>query len=182
MIKIEENNIIQEKANGWLVALSILIPLAGLIIFLTQKDKQPKTAKISGICALISFIVLIIIISIFTFVIVSTTVMVAGDNGILEKSKAAAAKNHILEAQETVTANVNDATVKYFSEKYSSNQNIDISKYLIDALKKAKRELSEDGISLSASGNKIYLSSDTYKIAGIVSEEGNIKWSDIEEK
>ncbi|MCH5320573.1 MAG: zinc ribbon domain-containing protein [Eubacterium sp.] len=46
----------EEKANVGLAILSFFIPIAGLIIFLTQKDKKPKTAKASGICALVSFI------------------------------------------------------------------------------------------------------------------------------
>lgn len=57
-----------EKVNVGLVILSFFIPLAGLIIFLTKKDKEPKTAKTSGICALVSFILnLIIILFVFMF-------------------------------------------------------------------------------------------------------------------
>jgi hypothetical protein len=52
----------EQKASVGFAILSFLIPLAGLIIFLTQKDKRPKTAKTSGICALVSFILNIIII------------------------------------------------------------------------------------------------------------------------
>ena len=47
----------EEKASVGLAILSFLIPLAGLIIFLTKKDEKPKTAKVSGICALVSFII-----------------------------------------------------------------------------------------------------------------------------
>ena len=47
----------EEKASVGLAILSFLIPLAGLIIFLVEKDKRPKTAKVSGICALVSFII-----------------------------------------------------------------------------------------------------------------------------
>lgn len=47
----------EEKANVGLAILSFIIPIAGLIIFLTQKDKKPKTAKVSGICALVSVII-----------------------------------------------------------------------------------------------------------------------------
>lgn len=182
MIKIEENNAIQEKANGWLVALSILVPLAGLIIFITQRDKHPKTAKVSGICALISFIVSTIVIVIFSFVVVSTTVMLAGENGLLEKSKVAASQNAIDEAKDTVSIYVNEAQSKYLTDKYTNNENTDFSEYLTDVLKKAKRELREKGISMSTAGNKIYLSSDIYKVSATISEDGNVKWSDIEEK
>lgn len=46
----------EEKASVGLAILSFLIPLAGLIIFLVKKKERPKTAKVSGICALVSFI------------------------------------------------------------------------------------------------------------------------------
>ncbi len=47
----------EEKASVGLAVLSFLIPLAGLIIYLVKKDTEPKTAKLSGKCALISFII-----------------------------------------------------------------------------------------------------------------------------
>lgn len=47
----------EEKASVGLAILSFLIPLAGLIIFLVNRDKRPKTAKTSGICALVSFLI-----------------------------------------------------------------------------------------------------------------------------
>lgn len=55
----------EEKASVGLAILSFIIPLAGLIIFLVKKDSRPKTAKVSGICALVSFIINIV----FTIVI-----------------------------------------------------------------------------------------------------------------
>lgn len=51
----------EEKASVGLAILSYIIPLAGLIIFLVNKDKRPKTAKVSGICALVSFIINIVL-------------------------------------------------------------------------------------------------------------------------
>ena len=50
-----------QKASVGFAILAWIIPIAGLIIFLTQKDKRPKTAKVSGICALVSFILNIIV-------------------------------------------------------------------------------------------------------------------------
>ncbi len=47
----------EEKASVGLAILSFFIPLAGLIIFITDKSKKPKTAKVCGICALVSFII-----------------------------------------------------------------------------------------------------------------------------
>lgn len=75
---------VEEKASVGLAILSFIIPLAGLIIFLTQKDKKPKTAKVSGICALVSFIINIlitIIITIASTVLVGTAVDAVNDYG-----------------------------------------------------------------------------------------------------
>ena len=62
------------KVNVWLVVLSCLVPLAGLIIFLCNKDTNKKTAKASGIAALISFGLSIII----SIIIILTTILSAG--------------------------------------------------------------------------------------------------------
>lgn len=53
----------EEKASVGLAILSFIIPIAGLIIFLVNKKKKPKTAKVSGICALVGFILGIIFIA-----------------------------------------------------------------------------------------------------------------------
>lgn len=46
----------EDKASvGWCI-LSFFIPLVGLVLFLTNKDKKPKYAKACGIAALIGFI------------------------------------------------------------------------------------------------------------------------------
>ena len=45
---------------GWGI-LSYLIPIAGLILFLMWKNERPKTAKICGICALVSVILSIVV-------------------------------------------------------------------------------------------------------------------------
>lgn len=50
----------EEKANVGLAILSFFIPLAGLIIFIKNKDKKPKTAKVCGICALVCVILIIL--------------------------------------------------------------------------------------------------------------------------
>lgn len=52
---------VEQKASVGFAILSFFIPLAGLIIFLTKKNDRPKTAKVSGICALVSFILNIVI-------------------------------------------------------------------------------------------------------------------------
>lgn len=65
----------EEKASVGLAILSYIIPLAGLIIFLTKKDKQPKTAKVSGICALVSVIINLIL----SIVMFATSGLIAKD-------------------------------------------------------------------------------------------------------
>lgn len=46
----------EEKANVGLAILSFIIPIVGLILFLTKKSEKPKTAKACGISALVSVI------------------------------------------------------------------------------------------------------------------------------
>lgn len=51
----------EEKASVGLAILSYLIPLVGLILFLTKKDNKPKTAKLCGKCALASVIINVVL-------------------------------------------------------------------------------------------------------------------------
>ena len=73
---------VEQKVSVGFAILSFFIPLAGLIIFLTQKSKRPKTAKVSGICALVSFILNILISVII--VVVSSTAIVGASYGLAE--------------------------------------------------------------------------------------------------
>ena len=54
----------ETKASAGLAILSYLIPIVGLILYLTKKDTRPKTAKVCGKCALASFIINIVIIGV----------------------------------------------------------------------------------------------------------------------
>lgn len=182
MIKIEENKVTEQKANGWLIALSIIIPLAGLIIFISQKDKQPKTAKTCGICALISFVISIYVFFILSFVILVTTVTPEEKSGALESTQNSREKNVIEEAKDTVTLNITEALCEYLTEGDTSNKNADISQYIREAIVISKNELINNGVRLSSSGNMIYLTSDMYQVTGTISESGNITWSDIIER
>lgn len=69
----------EKKANVWLAILSWFIPLAGLIIFIVKREKDPKTAKASGICALISFLLSIVML-IITFLITAYVINNSLDN------------------------------------------------------------------------------------------------------
>lgn len=51
----------EEKASVGLAILSYLIPLVGLILFLTKKDNNPKTAKLCGKCTLASVIINVVL-------------------------------------------------------------------------------------------------------------------------
>lgn len=77
-IKIEENaticphcqseqNPMKQNDTGILGygILSILVPIAGLIFYLIWKEERPKTAKVSLICAIISFVFQIVLILLF---------------------------------------------------------------------------------------------------------------------
>lgn len=72
----------EEKASVGLAILSFIIPIAGLIIYLTKKDSRPKTAKVSGICALVSFllnIVLSVIITVTSGFLAADTILGEGE-------------------------------------------------------------------------------------------------------
>lgn len=60
---------VKDEGNSLLAALSFFFPVAGLIIYLVEKDEKPKTAKQSGkwaIYGVIASVVFSIIITIFT--------------------------------------------------------------------------------------------------------------------
>ena len=175
MIKIEDYTAAQEKVNGWLIILSILVPIAGLIIFFKLKDEKPKTAKISGICALISFVLIITLIIIFPIV---SSVKVAND--IIENSSDAMKENIFLSAEDTIILNLAEAKDNYYAEKNLGNDNIKLSEYIKKALEKSQTELKEEGISLTGSGRTLYLSYDKYKVKGTLTDECIVIWSKVE--
>ncbi len=55
------NTHIEEKASVGLAILSFIIPLVGLILFITKRKERPKTAKACGITALVSVIISIVL-------------------------------------------------------------------------------------------------------------------------
>ena len=179
MIKIEENMNSKEKVNIGLVILSVLIPLAGIIIYISQKNKQPKTAVISIICSVINFVILTICIQI----IMALTIKIS-DTKILENVAKNKEFNRLYSAKDTISIAMADALSDYYDEIYMQNSTskASLTKHVKSALKKAKKELNEDEIELKASGNTIYLSTDTKKISGTIGKEGSIEWSEIEDK
>lgn len=59
------------SVNGWLVALSVIIPLAGIIIYFVQKNDNRKNAKACGKAALIVILIEIILSALFTILMLS---------------------------------------------------------------------------------------------------------------
>lgn len=101
---------VQDKVNIWLVILSWFIPLAGLIIFFVQKKTSPKTAKASGICALISTLLSIVV------VILSFSFIFGALNYAIESTDDTAkeiieqAESQIKDTQEVIDDNLNTNT------------------------------------------------------------------------
>ena len=57
----------EDKANVGMVILSVLIPIAGLILAIVNWSKSPKTARIYLVAGIISWVVSFIIIFVFSF-------------------------------------------------------------------------------------------------------------------
>lgn len=65
-------NATEDKVNIGLAILSWFIPIAGLIVFCVKKNTSPKTAKVSGICALISFILNLLVVGAVILLVVGS--------------------------------------------------------------------------------------------------------------
>lgn len=52
----KNTNQAKEKINIVLLILSICCPIVGFVVFFADKKSQPRTAKVCGIAALVSFI------------------------------------------------------------------------------------------------------------------------------
>lgn len=67
----------QDKVNVWLVILGFLIPIAGLILFLSLHKKMPKRANAIGIAALIGFMLFFVLL---IFAVYYITLMIITDD------------------------------------------------------------------------------------------------------
>lgn len=95
---------VEQKANAGLAVLSWFIPLAGLVIYLTEKDTKPKTAKACGKCALASFIinvVLVVLIYVVFFIVLGVVIPNAYDS-IQNLPSAASAADQIAAAVSSI--------------------------------------------------------------------------------
>lgn len=96
---------VEQKANAGLAVLSWFIPLAGLVIYLTEKDTKPKTAKACGKCALASFIinvVFIVLIYVVLFVVWGVVMTDIVDYGINNLPAAASVAEQIAAAVSSI--------------------------------------------------------------------------------
>jgi|GEM_PF-816156 len=95
---------VEQKANAGLAVLSWFIPVAGLVIYLTEKDTKPKTAKACGKCALASFIinvVLVVLIYVVFFIVLGVVIPNAYDS-IQNLPSAASAADQIAAAVSSI--------------------------------------------------------------------------------
>lgn len=103
---------VQDKVNIWLVILSWFIPLAGLIIFFVQKKTSPKTAKASGICALISALLSIVVIILsFSFIFGALNYAVESTDDTAQEI-IEQAESQIKDTQDMLDDNLNTNTEK----------------------------------------------------------------------
>ena len=154
-INQENINNAQEKVNVWFAILSYFVPIAGLIIFLVKKDKEPKTAKASGICALVSFIIniiLIVVIFLFmTFVASKSTELI---NNTIDKADDIIEKAE--EKQKDKDYNSNEASNTWSDYEVSVNNKTIKLPCAYEEIKDAT------GFSMKSANEKSYLSKNYY--------------------
>ena len=92
--------------------------------------------------------------------------------------------NSLYEAEEKVNSYMAIAVAGYYEEKNLQNgdSKTSFTKYVKNALKKAKKELKEKGVELTASGKTIYLLTETKKTSGNITKDGKVEWSKVENK
>ena len=154
-INQENINNAQEKVNVWFAILSYFVPIAGLIIFLVKKDKEPKTAKASGICALVSFIIniiLIVVIFLFmTFVASKSTELI---NNTIDKADDIIEKAE--EKQKDKDYNSNEASNTWSDYEVSVNNKTIKLPCAYEEIKDAT------GFSMKSAKEKSYLAKNYY--------------------
>ena len=118
----------QDKVNVWLVILSWFIPLAGLIIFFVQKKTSPKTAKASGICALISALLSIVVVILsFSFIFGALNYAIDSTDDTAQEI-IEQAESQIKDTQDMLDDNLNTNTEKDESITSDVSNNSAVSK------------------------------------------------------
>lgn len=102
----------EEKANVGLAILSFIIPIVGLILYLTKKDSQPKTAKACGKCALACVIINIVITIVYSVVIGSAAKDVLDDSSSINANDEIPSYSNEVDAENNNTDdNSSDGTI-----------------------------------------------------------------------
>lgn len=99
----------EEKANVGLAILSFIIPIVGLILYLTKKDSQPKTAKACGKCALACVIINIVITIVYSVVIGLAAKDVIDDSSSITENSSYS--NEVDAENSDTNDNTGDATI-----------------------------------------------------------------------
>lgn len=125
-----------DKVNPWLVVLSVLIPIVGIILFFVKKKDKPKEAKACGIAGLV-VIILNVLISII--IIISSFglmgAMFSGLNNLeVEQSKGSVEYyNEETEAyqsgSETTIGSTNSSTTENSVSKDNTNNSTKFTDY-----------------------------------------------------
>lgn len=140
----------EKKASVGLAILSLIIPLAGLIIFIVNKDKRPKTAKASGICAIVGVILNVVLSVIMT---VAGGALFAGAvndtiNDLDDIPAAAVQVDGDTDASSTSDkSNQEQAATSKSTTKESKTEKLDLEK--VNAIAKAETYLSVSPFSKS---------------------------------
>ena len=154
----------EEKTNILLVIVSFLIPVVGLVIFLTYKDKQPKTSKACGISALVCFILNIVLVFVIAFlsVFVYNTI---DDNHVDEPPIIDSPSNSYEETDEdenTDDTDTNDSTIdENLSTEWGNYEFVVNGKTL--SLPGSYNDLKDaTGFSMKSADEKSYLENNYY--------------------
>lgn len=151
----ERINNVEEKVNVWLAILSYFVPIAGLIIFLVKKDKEPKTAKASGICALVSFLInMILIVVIFLFMSFAASKSTELINNTIDKADDIIEKAE--EKQKDKDYNSNEASNTWSDYEVSVNNKTIKLPCAYEEIKDAT------GFSMKSANEKSYLTKNYY--------------------
>lgn len=106
----------ESKANVFLVIVSFIIPLVGLILFISDKKNNPKNSKACGIAALVSFVLNIVLTVIVTFATLFFTLV----GGTIDSEIDNATNDGLTTNRTTTTRSVSD-------NNQSSNGNTSVS-------------------------------------------------------
>ena len=152
----------EDKVNVGLVILSFFIPLAGLIIFFVKKKTSPKTANASGICALISFVINLVVMF-FMFSVIFTVA-----NNALEDSYDVLEENvEIVDDTDNLEEDNTGSTITSGVSADWKNYQVTFNNQTISLPTAYGSFASTTGFSLKDSDSKSYLDNNYYSIVNM---------------